>query len=230
MTTELEKLLGEEKVPTPPSESKTQEEDLEVQKKKEQLDNLNKAIEEANKTLRDKRGELKKPTLEEEIPKINFDDPSAKAWDKHIKDVANPAKEELEKAKTERRTFVLRQFLQDKPAFAANPEKVKSMMDTYEKLRTSTELTNEGILMDLEKAFAAENYQELTASAHQRKTEDVYSDIVFSDPAVSRGSTTYSSAKDPKVRTYSEDEKAILAKWGMTPAEHAELIKNQKNG
>ena len=63
MTTELEKLLGEEKVPTPPSESKTQEEDLEVQKKKEQLDNLNKAIEEANKTLRDKRGELKKPTL-----------------------------------------------------------------------------------------------------------------------------------------------------------------------
>ena len=70
---EILKSAEEKETPTEPLVEKTPEikpEDLEIQKKKEQLENLNKAVLEANEKLRKLR-ETSKPTTEEEIPKID---------------------------------------------------------------------------------------------------------------------------------------------------------------
>src|ERR1035437_4148125 len=116
MATELEKLLGEDKEVTPPEvktevkpEVKTEENPNKA--KEEQLANLNIAIADEQARLRKIREEIKsaKKPEEEELPKINFDDPSAKAWKKQIDDSTAPANKELEKAKEERRLYALKQ-------------------------------------------------------------------------------------------------------------------------
>lgn len=233
VTPSLEPVV-EPKAPEPEAPKPTvpeEPENLEVKQKAEQLANLNKAIEAETLRLKEIRKNQKKAKLgieddEEEIPAIDFKDPSAKAWDKHINEIANPAKRELERAKEERRLFTLRQFLADKPHLAKSPEKIKAMMETYDRLKTSTELTNEGIQMDLEKAYAAEHAEELITRARQSRVDDARNDAIFSDIAVSRGSTSYSNAK-PAPKVYTEEEKAQLAKWGMTPAEHAAMVDTQ---
>lgn len=237
MVSELEKLLGAESEPTPPSKTEEPkkeepkvEENPEIKAKAEQLANLNKAIAEEQerlKKIREERKSLKPKDEEEELPSIDFKDPAAKAWKKQIDDSTAPAKNELEKAKEERRIFALKKFLSDKPSLAKNPEKVKAMMETYDRLKTSTELTSEGIEMDLEKAYAAEHAEELISAARQGRLENARNDALMSDIAVSRGSTSYSDDK-PKKRVYTDEEKAQLAKWGMTPEEHAELLSSQK--
>lgn len=244
MATELEKILGEGgQEPNPPSEQKpeepkvepkekAQEENPEAKKAQEHLANIRKAIDVENQRLQDIRKQqkaAKKPTADDEevLPSIDMSDPSAKAWDKRIKEEVAPAKQELEKAKEERRLFTLRQFLTDKPALAKDPERIKAMMQTYDRIRSSTELTSEGIMMDLEKAYAAEHSQELIELARQRRADDARNDAIFSDAAVTRGSTAY-SAETPKKRSYSKDEEAILTKWGMTPEEHAKIVQEQQ--
>src|ERR1035437_5243614 len=116
MATELEKLLGEDKEVTPPAEEKKPEtvtppEENPNKAKEEQLANLNIAIADEQARLRKIREEIKsaKKPEEEELPKINCDDPSAKAWKKQIDDSTAPANKELEKAKEERRLYALKQ-------------------------------------------------------------------------------------------------------------------------
>jgi len=251
METELEKKMVGEKTQevTPPSGEVTPEvppkkepkevippeENPEVKAKAEHLANINKAIADEEEKLRKIRKNQKLAKMgvdieddEDDLPVIDLKDPSSKAWDKRITDAVLPAQRELEKAKEERRLFTLRQFLSDKPALAKNPEKIKAMMETYDRLKTSTELTSEGIMMDLEKAYAAEHSEELITLARQGRVDVARNDAIFSDPAVTRGSTAYSNEK-PKKRVYSEEEKAQLAKWGMTPEEHAKMVESQSN-
>lgn len=241
---EKEEQIGESKEATPPSEevetkveTNPQEENTNnevetedaIASEAEKLANIKIAVASEEARLREIRKKQKLAKLgvevneEEELPQIDRKDPSAKAWMKEIDNATLPAKQELEKAKEERRLFTLRKFLGDKPALAKNPEKLKAMMETYERINTSTELTEEGIMMNLEKAYAAEHYDELINKGRQERIEKAKNDAIFSDPAVSRGSTTYSNDKSKKQREYSDDEKQILAKWGMTPAEHAAL-------
>lgn len=242
---ELKKLLGEDGEETPPEGDKPAdapdngdapkdppEEDPEVKAKKEQLANLNKAVAEEQERLRKARKERKQTASggavedEEELPKINLDDPAAKAWKREIQRDVAPVTAELEKAKEERRLFALRQFLEDKPALSRSPEKLRAMMETYDRLKTSTELTSEGILMDLEKAYAAEHSDELLRAARSARIDGARNDAFMSDIAISRGSSTYSDAKkEEKPIALSEDEKAQLAKWGMTPQEWTEMKK-----
>lgn len=226
---ELEKLLAEEqeKKPEETASGETQtlsKEDEEIKKKQDHLTNLNKAIEEANKRLKDTRKPKLKETEDEELPKIDLTDPSAKAWDNHFNEKVNPVAADVEKAKEEVRRFALREFLTDKPALSKNPEKVKDMMDTYEKLRTSTESTKEGILLDLDKAYAATHYEELLNLAQQSRVNRAMSDALYSDIGVSRGSTSYSSPKEQPIQLDNE-ARQILSKWGMTPEEYAEMKK-----
>ncbi len=226
----------EPKTPEPKTpEPKTQEEDPEVVKKREQLANLNTAIETEQsrlKAIRKAQKDAKNGVIvadpEEEIPTINDKDPSARAWNNRINETVGPVSEQLEKAKEERRLFTLRTFLADKPHLAKNPEKIKAMMETYDRLKTSTELTNEGIMFDLEKAYAAEHADELISAARGTRVEDARNNAILSDIGVTRGSTAYSSNEKPKPRAYTEDEKAQLAKWGMTPAEHAAMVTEQE--
>ncbi len=232
---EVTKVGEDTKVVTPPLETVVppkveptpQEENPEVKQKAEHLANINIAIAEETEKLRkvrenQRRAKLGLDPLEDELPQIDLKDPSSKAWNKRIEDATAPANRELEKAKEERRLFTLRQFLSDKPALAKNPEKIKAMMETYDRLKTSTELTSEGITMDLEKAYAAEHSEELVNLARQGRVETARNDAILADPAVTKDSTSYSK-EQPKQRTYSEEEKSILIKWGMTPTEHATM-------
>lgn len=232
---ELKALLGEAPAEAAPPEEEPKdpvkepeaapEEDPQVKAKNEQLANLEKAIKEEQDRLRKARKDrkaVKSEEEEEELPQINLDDPSAKAWDKRIRDAAAPANQELERAKEERRLFALRQFLQDKPSLSKSPEKLRAMMQTYDKIKTSTELTSEGITMDLEKAYAAEHSEELIRAARDSRIDGARNDALMSDIAVSRGSSTYSTEKEVKPLVLNEDERQVLARWGMTPKEWQE--------
>lgn len=221
---ELKELLGGEAESTPEEEkaapvAEEPKEDPEVKAKAEQLANLNKAIEEAQTKLKDIRKERKqvKPIEEEELPKINMEEPSAKAWDKHIRETVAPSQDLLERAKDERRKFALRQFLADKPALAKDADRIKQVMATYDRIKDATELTTEGILEDLDRAYAAEHHTELLQSRRQARIDQAREDMLYADPAVSRGSTTY-QIETPRKRVYTEEERQILAQWERSGA------------
>jgi hypothetical protein len=226
-----EEVKKEETPKEPTQEQKNKDE--EALKKEEQLQNLNKAIEIANEELRTVRKNIKQvktaPT-EEELPKIDMDDPSSKAWDKHINDKVSPVQQELEQEKLEVRSFALRQFLADKPLLAKDSEKVKQLISTYEALSKGriSERTSEGVLTYLDKAYAAENHDELLASAGQKRVDKAKADSAFSDIAISKGSTGYPEQHEATT-PLSESDKAILAKWGMGEEEYQKLVKAQKS-
>lgn len=230
---ELKKLLGEEPEPAPPAEAPAEkpvvpEENQEAKAKAEQLANLNKAIGEAQtelKKIRKEKSKVKTESAEdEELPKINDEDPSVKAWNRRIKDNVAPMQAEFEREKDEIRTFALKEFLQDRPSLAKNPEKLKAVMETYDRIKTSSERTREGVMLDLEKAYAAEYHEELISAARNSRVENAQRDALFSDIAVSRGATTYAQPKTDSPNL-SENDKSILAKWGMTPTEWVEAKK-----
>jgi hypothetical protein len=141
-----------------------------------------------------------------------MDDPSAKAWDKHIRENVAPLQSELDKQREEIRGYALREFLKEKPALAKNPDKVKELVDTYERLHTASERTVEGVLMDLDKSYAAVFHEELINAAKQQRIENAQKDALLSDIAISRGSTAYKNPKESEPKL-SEDEKAIAIKW-----------------
>lgn len=222
--------VKEETLETTPEQKNTEEEAL---KKQEQLQNLNKAIDIANEELRTVRKTIKQvktaPT-EEELPEIDMNDPSSKAWDRHITDKVSPVQQEMDQEKLEIRSFALRQFLTDKPLLAKDPEKVKQLISTYEALSKGkiSERTSEGVLTYLDKAYAAENQEELLSAAGQKRVDKARADTAFSDIAISKGSTGYPEQHDTPVPLSAED-KAILAKWNMSAEEYQKLVKVQKS-
>lgn len=219
---DLERLLADEEksTPSPAEEVKPQEDEMadEAKRKEEQLINLGKAIEEAQSELKTLRTQKKSIVVEEdELPKIDLEDPSTKAWDKHIGEKVNPTLAQFEQQKLEVRGSALREFLADKPNLSKSPEKLKGLMDTYESLSRGriTELTKEGILPYLEKAYAAEFHQSLLSSARSSQVERAKDDILFSDIAVSRGATSYSN-EIPSKKQLSKEDEDIVSKWDRT--------------
>lgn len=215
----------------PPKEpEKTPEQiaqDEEIAKKKQQVADLDTAkgsLEAEVQRLRtEKRDLAKKPKEGDEvIPQIDDTDPGAKAWDKRIKDTVLPVQTQMEQAKAEVRQFAFDRFLADKPSLAKSPEKIKELMQTYERIRTASESTPEGVLLDLDKAYAATFHKELLEAARQGRVDNAKNDAIFSDIAVSRGSTTYPTPKAGAIKL-SDDDKLILSKWGMTPEEWAKM-------
>lgn len=156
------------------------------------------------------------PEAEEEVV-IDESDPSAKAWIKKIQTSVSPVAEELEKEKAEIRSFAISKFLESKPSLARNPEKLKELMQVYERSHTASERTVEGVLMDLEKSYAYTHSSELLEAARQTRVEDARRNAIFSDIAVSRGSTGYAAPQEAQ-KVYSEEEKAILARWEQSAA------------
>jgi len=233
-------VIGEATAPTPPAEAPVEtpvedttaapEEDADLKAKAEQKANLDKAILDAQDTLRGLRKEIKEvktaaPKEEEELPKINLEDPSSKVWDNRIKETVAPVAQELEQEKEEVLQFSLREFLKDKPALAKNPEKLKAVMTTYSRIKSSSGRTREGVMLDLDKAYAAEHHEELITAARNGRIEGAEKNAFLSDIAVSRGSTTYQPPKENATIKLSKEEEAQLAKWGMTPAEYIEMKK-----
>ena len=233
MSEELEKLLadGEKKDQTALG-GKTPEQikEEELKAKETQLANLNKAIEEANKTLRDARQAKKTVKVEDEdedIPKINFEDPNAKAWGKHISSEVGPLKDEIAKEKEEVRNFAIKEFLQDKPELAKDPEKVKRIILMSERIGTATGRTREGVLLDLRKAYAAEFADEILQNNDNERIDRARGEAIFSDIAVSRGASSFRDEKEAKPHVSNEDA-AILARWGMSPEEWVKLEQKRK--
>lgn len=168
----------------------------------------------------EKRAEKKKPTpapqAEEELV-IDEKDPNAQAWIKRINSSVSPVAEELEKEKQEIRSFAISKFLEGKPSLAKSPEKLKELMSVYERSHTASERTVEGVLVDLEKSYAYTHSSELLDAARQARVEDARKSAIFSDIGVSRGSTGYVAPQET-AKVYSDEEKAILARWGQSSA------------
>lgn len=195
--------------------------------KKEHLANLDKAIVEASETLRVTREATQKEKAgkgakegEEEIPTIDLDDPGAKAWKREIDNTVGPVAAELEKEKAEVRTFALRKFLADKPALSANKEKLAEVMKTYEQIHTATERTQEGVLLDLARAYAAVFHDDLLAAAQRGETASAHIAHAAFDVAVDRGTTTYQNKKTTPKKVLSSEERTVLAKWGYSEEDY----------
>lgn len=203
----LEEIIADKPVTASPEQE-------ELKKKEEQKANLDKAIQEAEETLREKRKQIKEiPKVDaEDLPQINLEDPSAKAWDRHIKLNTAGISSQIEAQKTEVRTFALRRFLSDKPALAKNPEKLKELMDTYNRLKVATEQTEQGVLMDLDRAYGATFHEELVSAARNARLDAAKEDMVASDIAISRGSTS-ETAPAPQKRKLSAEEQKIVSQW-----------------
>lgn len=234
MSEELEKLLADDqKKDQTASGDKTSEQkkDEELKSKETQLANINKAIAEANEQLKKSRQAKKSGSteeIEEEIPKIDFNDRGAKAWGKHISDEVNPLKEEMAKEKEEIRTYAIKEFLSDKPELAKDPEKMKRVMGMYEKIRTATEKNVPGVMLDLRKAYAAEFADEIIEGNQNDRIDRARGKAIFSDIGISRGATSFREEREAD-HELSRDDEAILSKWGMTSKEWVDMKKKQKN-
>lgn len=97
-------------------------------------------------------------------------------------------------------------------------------METYDRIKTASERTVEGVLIDLDKAYAAENHEELLIAANQRISSKARAENEFSDIAVSRGSTAYPTQRT-KNPILTDDDKIQLQKWGMSESEYFDLKK-----
>jgi len=182
--------------------------------KQEHLSNITKAIDEAEQELKKTR-DAKKGTPppkegEEEIPQIDMNDPGSKAWKKEINDSVSPVQKDLDKGKTEVRTFALREFLADKPSLAASPEKVKELMNIYDRIKVASETTKEGVLLDLGKAFGALFHDELISAARTNKVNDARQQQLFVDPVIDKGTTNYPTEQD-RMPQLSEQDRQQLA-------------------
>lgn len=195
--------------------------EAEIKAKEEKKANLDKAIDEAEAILQKKRDEAKRVLgVEEgeEIPEIDMDDPAAKAWDKRIKDTVDPLAKGREAEKAEIRKFTISEFLSDKPALARDPAKVTELIEMYDRVKTNTGLTKEGVLLDLNRAFGALYHEQLIDAAKTQKFERVKEMQLFSEPGVDQGATGYVNEQTRMPNMSAEDRK-ILAQWGMTPEE-----------
>lgn len=191
------------------------EQDPEIAKKEEIKVNLDKAIAEAQEELRQAREAAKKAKdapVEEEIPQIDDTDPSAKAWNRRIKETVAPLSSQVEKQKEEVRNFALRRFLSDKPSLAKNPEKLKELMANYDRIKVATEQTQEGVLLDLDKAYAVTYHEELLSGSHEYRVGKAKEDMIAADIAISRGSSSENAAP-PAKRPLSPEEQRIVEQW-----------------
>lgn len=201
----LEDIIAEPVAAAPKQESITPE---------EKKANLDKAIEEAQDTLRGLRKDIKvaKTGEEEELPQIDLNDPSARAWDRRIQQSNAPISSQFEAQKAEVRTFALRRFLSDKPSLANNPEKLKELMGNYDRIKVATEQTQEGVLMDLDKAYGATFHEELVSAARQGRIDQAKEDMIAADIGISRGATSEAAPKPEKKRLTAEEQQ-IVNQW-----------------
>lgn len=230
---ELDKILGDQGKETPSKETPVKKEDPEnkdpeVLTKEQQLANVNKAIEEANRTLKEKRKQIKEgddgDDPEKDEPKIDLSDPNSKAWDKHIKDAVAPVNSEIEAEKQEIFKFAFRDFVAARPGLAANSELMRKVIATYDRVKENTGRVREGVINDLRRAYAAENFENIDSERHQARVDKSRKEAIYADAGVSRGASNYHQEREAEP-VYDDQDAAILARWNMTPQSHAQLVK-----
>ncbi len=218
------------------SSSQKNQIDEEIRSKEEHLAHVQAAIDAENQRLKEARAKanaarIAQDSEEEPILKVDLTDPSAKAWDKHIRDTVAPAQSILDKEKDEVRTAALETFLKAKPALAKDPEKVKSLMEEYERLSSGkiTELQRDGVSLYLSKAYASLYHDVLTDPARLRQFSDAQADIDLTESAVDSGATTYPREREyPKENLTAEDRETILNMYGSLD-EYYKAVKDSKS-
>lgn len=243
---ELEKLLGDtEATPqTPPEEKKSDVKSDEVSQEQQkvneellarqkQLEDLDIAKKQALKDLSEIRKAKKlakqgTSEYEEDLPRIDFEDPSAKAWQRHIKETVQPIESESERERAEIFDLSLQKFLVNKPALAKNSDKLKELMETYESLSSGkiTGKNSEVVQVYLDKAYAAVNYQQVLSSNKSKRINQAVEDEIFSYPGISSGAGSYASSDEESIQPkLSRDELEILMKWKPVNMDAREYIK-----
>lgn len=218
MPEELEKIIGgddtsssgEDKDKKPDAEQAKSES---LMKEQEELENLRKAKVEAQEELRKIRQERKdlksSAPDEEDIPRIDMDDPNAKAWDRHIRENVDPLQSELEKEKEEVVGLAFNEFLADRPALATNPEKRKELMETYQALARSkgiTERNKDVVVSVMESAYGAVFHKEILERERSQRMSAARADGALADAATDGGTGAYRSDSRPRRRQLTRDE------------------------
>ena len=228
---ELEKLVsggedttssGESKTNTPDEQAKSDE----ITKEAETLENLRRAKAEALeelKTIRKQAKEAKASTPEEEVlPKIDFESPDARAWDRHIRGSVDPLSVQLEKEKEEVVGLALNEFLSDKPELAANAEKRKEFIDTYQALATArgiTERNKDVVTSVLESAYGSIAYKETLDQQRRLAVSRAKAEAAYNEVATDSGSTTYRNDAPVRRRQLTKDEtEAAIRMYGGVDA------------
>jgi chromosome segregation ATPase len=224
-----EETTEEEKETPTASKTEVTPEQTEADRVRQELENLNRAKEEAKKELQRLRAEKSEIKGEvEKLPVIDKEDPSNKAWLKEIRDNVNPFHAELEKEKEEIFNFSLEEILTAHPALASDTEKLKKVISTYERIKDNSGRTREGVIIDLKRAIAAENYQEVEEREREAQFDRAKDDLVFSAPAISRGSTTYKQDRD-RMPNVSDEERRIIEAQGWSVDEWWKAKKKHDN-
>ena len=97
---------------------------------------------------------------------------------------------------------------------------MKELIGTYERIKTNSGRTQEGVSMDLEKAFAAVYHEELMSQARESTVRKAEGLQMFSEPAISRGATSYFTEKpDLKTQGLTEEDKQLIYKMGYASVE-----------
>lgn len=229
---ELDKILKEDEPaeeeqkpdPASPKEKKSTEDPL--AKERQELENLRKAKLEAQEELKKLR-EQKKSVKTEEIPKIDFDDPGSKAWDKHIKEQVTPVQRELEEERQEKLNYALDEFLDDNPDLATDKDKLKETLDIYNRLNPAR--TVEGMKANLKKAYAAVDPEALVMRMREKRGDRVRSDMNFSRAAISRGASSMQTDKEPMPSDIldKEERESVIRMYGSIE-EYNKAVKKAK--
>ena len=106
--------------------------------------------------------------------------------------------------------FTFKDFVKSKPALAGNPDKMKAVIATYNRIKDNTGRVKEGILNDLNRAYAAENYEAITEQRQAGRVDRARRDAIYSDAGVSRGASNYQQEHEDEP-VYDDQDAAILA-------------------
>ena len=240
LMSELEKLIEDDKEKSDPSdeikeeakaepEIKSTEKTPEEIAKEEHLANLNKAIEVQSEELRRIRKEkkvVKSTDDDDDIPVINDEDPSAKAWNRRIRESVAPVQEQMERAQDEVRSSALREFLKDKPSLARDPEKVKRLVSRYEKIHEGTELNKDNAIEDFEAAYVSLDPKAILEAARSRRVNEAKAENMYSDIVVDSGTTTYRKERDVSSPQINEEDIPLILKMYGSVEEYKKTLKD----
>lgn len=220
----VEEILNKAEEKTAEQKDKSVEEngakDKEVLSKEQQLTNLNRAIDEANVKLKAARTGKTVVEPEEKIPEIDMEDPSSKAWDRHIRSKVEPLAKEVEQEKSEIFDSAIKEFLSDKPDAQRSPEKIQELVETYETLSAGkiSGRTKEGVTQYLSKAFAAVNNDSLIDAARSSSVDRARLKDLFASPAVDGGTTGYQNERS-RIPNLSDEDRDYIRRMGYGSVE-----------
>lgn len=184
-------------------------------------------IREQNEVIETLKGELSQikakfePAKTEEEPDTSTTEGWMKVIDKKSKDSIQPVQKELETLKERQMAKATRRFYEKHPEYAkAEPEKMKSLLDTYSRVKSRTEMDADDIFEDLEDSWAIHHRDEILREADAVKKNKLRAEKEMADVA-SSGSSGYE--KSEEVEGASDSDYRIAKRINMPIKKYLEL-------